>query len=202
MQSEITGKYIIFGSSSQSRPTGSEIPGIGNNQESDPKTSSKLEPWGFKCPKFGFKDSPTLVATATENIGKLYNQEDMHKLNPPVVKQTKENLGKAYNDDLDVTGLPPMVEDKEGNTTSKRPLSCNQPNKQKKACSMSKISCISNSISHQSKKEKQQQTAAFPGILVWEDMFKDENLKLTDTSFMNQLRQSVPHEQCQKILMK
>ena len=63
---------------------------------------------------------------------------------------------------------------------------------------MSKISCISNSISHQSKKEKQQQTAAFPGILVWEDMFKDENLKLTDTSFMNQLRQSVPHEQCQK----
>ena len=30
-------------------------------------------------------------------------------------------------------------------------------------------------------------------------MFKDDNLKLPDTSFMNQLRQSVPHEQCQQI---
>ena len=58
-------------------------------------------------------------------MGKVYGQEDMHKLNPPVVKQPKENLGKAYNNDLNVTGLPPMVEDKEGNTTSKCPLSWN-----------------------------------------------------------------------------
>ena len=30
-------------------------------------------------------------------------------------------------------------------------------------------------------------------------MSEDDNLKLPDTSFMNQLRQSVPHEQCQQI---
>ena len=30
-------------------------------------------------------------------------------------------------------------------------------------------------------------------------MFKDKNLKSTDTSFINQLRQLVPHEQCQEI---
>ena len=123
----------------------------------------------------------------------------MHKLKPPVVKQTKEHLGKAFNDDLDVKGLPTMVENKEEDTTSKSSLSWSQPNKPEKAYSMSKISCISNTISHQSRKEKQQQPAAFPGIVAWKDMFEDDNLKLPDTSFMNQLRQSVPHEQCQQI---
>ena len=58
---------------------------------------------------------------------------------------------------------------------------------------------ISNTISHQSRKEKQQQPAAFPGIVAWKDMFEGDNLSLPDTSFMNQLRQLIPHEQCQQI---
>ena len=90
--------------------------------------------------------------------------EDIHKLNPPIVKQTKEYLEKAFNDDLNVTGLPPMVEEEVGDTTSKCPHSWSQPNTQEKAYSMSKISYMSNTNSHHSKKEKQQQPAAFPGI--------------------------------------
>ena len=64
---------------------------------------------------------------------------------------------------------------------------------------MRKISCISNVNSHYSKEERQQQSAVFPGIVAWKDMFEGDNLKLPDTSFMNGLRQAVPHEQFQQI---
>ena len=71
----------------------------------DPRISNTLEPGSFKCPKFGYKDSPTLVAAATKNIESFYYQEDIHKLKPLIVKQTKESLKKAFNEDLNVEGL-------------------------------------------------------------------------------------------------
>ena len=94
-----------------------------------------------------------------------------------------------------------MVEEEESQSISRHPSDWSQPSMQKEAYSMSKSSCISNNYSHHSK-EKQQQPEAFPGKISWKDMFKDDNLKLPDTSFMNQLRQSVPHEQCQEITDK
>ena len=66
---------------------------------------------------------------------------------------------------------------------------------QEEAYSMSKILGTSNANSHHSKEERQQESAAFPGIVPWKDMFEDDILKLPDSSFMNQLRQAVPHEQ-------
>ena len=141
MKSEITGKYIIFRSSSQSRPTENEILGIGNNQVYDPKISNTLEPWGFKCPKFGYKDSPTLVAEVTRNIESFHYQEGTHKLKPLIVKQTKESLEKAFNDDLNVKGLSILGESKEEDTTSK-------------SFSIRKFSCSSNPGFHQTRKDE------------------------------------------------
>ena len=50
---------------------------------------------------------------------------------------------------------------------------------------MSKILCIPNVNPHHSKEEGQQQSAIFPGIVAWNDMFKDDNLKLPDISLIN-----------------
>ena len=92
-----------------------------------------------------------------------------------------------------------MVEKEEGDPSSKHPPNWSQLDTQGKADSMSEITCRSNVNSHHSKEERQQQSAIFPGIVAWNDMFKDDNLRLPDTSFMNQLRQTVPHEQFQQI---
>ena len=65
--------------------TGNKTLGIGTNQLSNPKIGNKSEPWGFRSPNFGFKDSPTLGAAATKNIGEFYMSyclEDMPKHNP------------------------------------------------------------------------------------------------------------------------
>ena len=115
------------------------------------------------------------------------------------MKQTKDYLEKVVNDNLNVTRLPPMVEEEESDSTSKHPSDWSQPSMQEEAYSMSKSSCISNNNSHHSKEERQQQTATFPGIVAWKDVFEDEILKLPDTSFMSQLRQAVPHEQFRQI---
>ena len=64
---------------------------------------------------------------------------------------------------------------------------------------MSKISCIPNVNSHHSKEERQQQSAVFPGIVAWNDMFKGDNLKLPATNFMDHLKQAITHEQFQQI---
>ena len=68
-----------------------------------------------------------------------------------------------------------------------------------KAYSMRKTSCIPNVNSHNSKEERQEQSAIFPGIVAWNDMFKDDDLKVPDTSFIYQFRQVIPHEQFQQI---
>ena len=49
--------------------------------------------------------------------------EGIYKLNPLAAKPTKEYLEEAFNDDLNITGLPPMVEEEEGDITPKRPPS-------------------------------------------------------------------------------
>ena len=171
---------------------------------SDSKIGNKLEAWGFRSPNFGFKDSPSLGATAKKSMGEFYKSycpEDMQKLNPPVVKQAKECLERAFKDDVNIKGLPPMVEKEESNPTSKHPPNWSQLNTQEKADSMSKISCMSNVNSHHSKEERQHQSAISPGIVAWNDMFKSDDLKLPDASFMNQVRQAVPREQFNKLLM-
>ena len=124
-----------------------------------------------------------------------YCTEEMDKLKPPVVKQTKEYLEKVVNGNLNVTRLLPMVEDKESDSTSKHPSDWSQPGMQEEAYSISKSSWMSNNNSHHSKEEGQQQSAVFPGIVAWKDVFEDDILKLPDTSFMSQLRQAVPHKQ-------
>ena len=87
MKSKITSKYVIFRYSNQSRST---------------EISNPLKSWGFKSPKFGCKDSPTLVSAITRNIGNLHpsvvNKEDLrkkhrgntHNLSPSNLKKGKE----------------------------------------------------------------------------------------------------------------
>ena len=107
MRSEITGRYIIFGSSRRNfRHSEIETQGISSNQLSNPKIGNKSEALDFRSPSFGLKYSPSLGAAATKNMGEFYMShcpEDMHKLNTPVVKQPKEYLEKEFNDDLNVT---------------------------------------------------------------------------------------------------
>ena len=131
-------------------------------------------------------DSPILVAAVTRNIESFHYQKGTHNLKPPMVKQTKDSLEKAFNDDLNVKGLSILGKSKEDDTTSK-------------SSSISKISRPSNAVSHQSKKEKPQQLAAFPGRVVWKDMFGNANLNLPNTSIMDQVRQLIPHDQCQQM---
>ena len=56
MRSEITGKYIIFGYSNQSRSTENKNLGTGITQACGPEISNPLAPWRFECPKFRCKD--------------------------------------------------------------------------------------------------------------------------------------------------
>ena len=37
------------------------------------------------------------------------------------------------------------------------------------------------------------------GIVTWKDMFENDNLNLPNTSIMSQVRQLIPHEQCQQM---
>ena len=92
-----------------------------------------------------------------------------------------------------------MMEREKGDPTSRHPPNWSQLNTQEKADSMCKISCMSYVNSHHSKEERQHQSAISPGIVAWNNMFKIDDLKLPDTSFMNQLRQAVPHEQFRQI---
>ena len=68
-----------------------------------------------------------------------------------MVKQTRVNLKKAFKGDLSIKGLPILGENEEEDTTSQ------------KIC-LRKILPSSNPDSHQSRKDKLQQPAAFPGI--------------------------------------
>ena len=73
MQSEITGRYIMFGSGGRhSRHTEDKNLGINSNLSSDPKIGNKSEAWGFRSPSFGFKDAPSLGAAAKKNMGEFY----------------------------------------------------------------------------------------------------------------------------------
>ena len=130
---------------------------------------------------------------------KFHCPEDKCKLSSPDVKQAKEYLERAFSDYLNVTGLPPMVEREDSNPTSKHPPNWSQLNMQEKADSVSKISCMSNVSSHYFNEKRQHQSAISPGIVAWNKMFESDDLKLPDTSFMNQLRQAVPHEQFRQI---
>ena len=65
-----------------------------------------------------------------------YCTEDMDKLKPPVVKQTKESLEIVVNDNLNITRLPPMVEEEESDSTSKHPSDQSQPSMQEEAYSI------------------------------------------------------------------
>ena len=42
-------------------------------------------------------------------------------------------------------------------------------------------------------------SAAFPGIIAWDDMFKGDDFNLPDTSLMSQFRDVIPYEQFQQI---
>ena len=42
-------------------------------------------------------------------------------------------------------------------------------------------------------------SAAFPGKIAWDGMFKGDDFRLPDTSLMSQFRDAIPHEQFQQI---
>ena len=113
MQSEITRKYIVFGSGRRhSRHTEDRNPGIRSTQFLYPKRRNKLELWVFKSPNFGFKDAPSLAAAGKKSMGEFYRSyfpEDKYKLNPADIKQAEVYLERAFSDDFSVTGFPPMV---------------------------------------------------------------------------------------------
>ena len=64
---------------------------------------------------------------------------------------------------------------------------------------MSKLSCRSNISSHHFNEESQCHSAKSLGAVTWNEMFKNDELELPETSFMNHLRQTIPHEQVQQI---
>lgn len=45
----------------------------------------------------------------------------------------------------------------------------------------------------------QQQSAAFLGIIAWDDIFKGDDFRLPDIFLTNQFREAIPHEQFQQI---
>ena len=104
MLSEITGKYIIFGSGGrQLKHTESKTRGTRNNQPLNLESGNNSEAWDFKSPHFGLKDSPSLGAAAMEEVCRSHSPGDRHTLSTPETEQFKEHLKEESNDNLNIT---------------------------------------------------------------------------------------------------